>query len=115
MANPTWPATLPDGPLVRGYSETFPELELRTAMDKGPAKVRKEISANVTPVTYNFSLTKAQVIILRDFHKTTVGKRFDWTEPLSGSTVEFRFVGAPKVSGKSRLKFIVSVQLEIMP
>ncbi|QLH37711.1 MAG: hypothetical protein HWD60_00095 [Defluviicoccus sp.] len=40
-----WPSSLPQKPLVDGFSETAPNLVVRSPMDVGPAKVRRRATA----------------------------------------------------------------------
>lgn len=119
MTIPSWPASLPSALLVRGYSESLPDVTLRTQMDAGPAKVRRRFTAGVRPVSGRQVMTAAQVAALRTFYETTLlggSLRFSWREPRAGdATVEFRFTEPPQWSGMEPGLFDVSLSLEIMP
>ena len=49
MAGAIWPLTLPQSPLISGYSESMPSTLLRSETETGPAKVRRR--GNAKPVT----------------------------------------------------------------
>ena len=53
MAGAIWPLTLPQLPLVSGYSESMPSNLIRSETDTGPAKVRRR--GNAKPVTVQAS------------------------------------------------------------
>jgi hypothetical protein len=45
MTIDVWPIELPQRPLVEGYGEDMPDLDIASQMDIGPAKVRRETTA----------------------------------------------------------------------
>jgi hypothetical protein len=113
-----WPVTLPDIPLVEGFSESAPDVTIRTQMDAGPARVRPRYTAGVRPVVGKISCTKAQVETLDVFHVTTLmngSLPFDWAHPRTGVTKAFRFVKAPKYMPDHKDSWVVSLELEILP
>ena len=50
MKIPTWPASLPRYLLHPQFSETAPNLVIRTTMDAVPAEVRRHFTAGVRPI-----------------------------------------------------------------
>lgn len=114
----TWPATLPDTILKEAYSETPPDLLVRTEMDQGSAKVRRWGTGNVRPIQGQIRMTQAQVATLDTFYNTTLeggALRFDWTHPRTGASEEFRFAAPPTYQSGGGAIWRVQVQLEVMP
>jgi hypothetical protein len=114
----TWPATLPQLPLIQGASEKPPETTIRTNMDAGPAKVRGRFSAGVRPWKMQLVLTTAQVAILDDFYVSTLSggaNRFTWVNPRTTSSAEFRFTAPPEYVPLGGGRYTVAMQLEQMP
>lgn len=118
MADYTWPATLPSGPLLDQYEEQPPDLTIRTEMEAGPDKVRRRMTDSVRPMKCRFSMTSAQVTILDGFFVTTLSggaSRFNWTHPRTGSSDEFRFRKRPAYRPEGGGYWEVEVELEKMP
>ena len=118
MAAATWPSTLPDKALARGYSESPPSVTLRTSMDAGPAKVRRRFTGGTRPVSVSQILTGDQVEILDTFFMGDLGGgslAFEWKNPRTGSTVEFRFKNPPRYGEPNGDNWPVSYELEILP
>lgn len=88
-------AAFPSGKLTAsGYRYQRRSNVLRTDMDSGPAKQALRASQDLLqfPVTYLF--TKAEFQAFQTFVSVTIGVVgwFDWTEPVSGSTVQARIL-----------------------
>lgn len=120
MTTPVWPVTLPQSVLVQGYSETPPQLSIRTDMDAGVAKVRRRFTSSIRPIECNTLLTAAQVATLDAFYLSTLeggALRFEWNHPRTGATVEMRFMEPPQYTpaGGGVTYFNVSLKLEVMP
>jgi len=116
MAN--WPSSLPDYLLVQGYNESFPNTTIRTQMEEGPAKVRRWGTAAIRPITGTQILNQSEYEDLDTFYNTTTqggSLRFDWTHPITGDSVEFRFVSPPTVAAVGNCNFQVTLNLEILP
>ena len=113
----SFPASLPN-PLVSGYSDTAPNLVIRTEMDQGPAKVRKRFTAGVRPMTVNFVLTEAQVAALDTFFETTIdggAASFTMENPRTDQTESFRFTSPPQYQAISYSHYNVTLSLEQLP
>lgn len=114
-----WPITLPQALLINGYAEAPANTSLRTAMDAGPAKVRRRFTAGVRPISGQIIVTTAQLAILKTFYNITSQSgalRFNWNDPLDSTTgVEMRFAAEPNWVPISGSKFQVSLDLEILP
>ena len=124
MANPDWEATgLPSHSLLSGYTETPPDLTIRSQMDAGPSKIRRRFTAGPELVMIPLWLTDAQVTELKEFYSDAVEgsgtfggtARFDWLHPRTGGAVEMRFINPPSFRPASHDLFKCDLALEIMP
>lgn len=115
-----WPSTLPQKPKT-DYSETNGVIILRTAMDAGPAKMRRRGKRTDT-MQVSYDLSTAQVAILDTFVKDSLMGtiRFGFPHPRLGTVVEVRIV--PQQDGALYSlgyilpeRYSVTLQLEILP
>lgn len=84
MAGAFWPLTLPQKPLISGYSETMPSNLLRSETDMGPAKVRRRGGAKPVVAQASYIMSSEQVELLDTFVYETIGGGavcFDWPRP----------------------------------
>jgi hypothetical protein len=91
---PTWPAGLPQKPLINAYGETFANLTIASPVDDGPPKVRKFTTYAVDPYTFRFVITTAQRLTFETFYKTTVNggaDTFTWAHPITAASDTWRF------------------------
>lgn len=114
-----WPSTIPQQLSVDGYGEAAPDTSIRSAMDAGPAKVRRRASCAVRPVTGKMVMTADELDDFREFYDEDVlggTLRFNWVDPLDGTTaVEMRFTAPPTWSAFGQDCYEVGMQLEILP
>ncbi len=121
MANPVWPASLPQDVLVEGYEHGWGVGVIRSQTDIGPAKQRRRFTAVVQQLAVLTEVDRTQLATLQSFWRDTLGfgaLPFDWVYPPTQAAVTFRFVGdqAPKdrpLPGGQLWE--VSMNLEIMP
>ena len=116
MANITWPAELPVTLLLRGLSMQPQSNVIRTSMDAGAKKARRRYTAR----TINFSgrqlFNKAELAIFKQFYHTVLADgvlRFNFTDPISLETAEFRFANDYTVNTVDDF-FEVAMELERM-
>lgn len=117
MLSIVWPSSLPQRPTVGGYLERFADTVLRTAMEAGAAKTRRRFTAAPRQIEVTFRVNAAQAAIFKSFfEETTAGGALpcDWVHPREGTSAEFRFVEAPRVSAVTGTLFSVAVKLEQM-
>lgn len=96
-----WPAALPPLAELDGYTETPPDLALRSAMDAGPAKTRPRWSAGPARVSGRLLLTAAQAEALMAFYSAstrTGALAFEAPQPRTGLTARFRFLRPPELA-----------------
>ena len=118
MPDATWPAGLPQRPLVDGYSNSFGDGAKRSDMDSGPPKVRKRFTATVEPLRLVFRLTRTQVAILRSFFTTDCqygAIPFSFVEPVSGAAVRVAFSKPPAIQPRSAIRFDATLELDWLP
>jgi len=118
MSSIVWPSSLPQRPTVGGYQERFADTVLRTAMETGVAKTRRRFTAAPRQMEVTFRVNAAQAAMLKTFFEdTTAGGAFpfDWAHPREGTSAEFRFVEAPRVSAVTGTLFSIAIKLEQMP
>lgn len=115
-----WPVTLPQSVSWQGYTRRIQDTRLRTPMDAGPPKLRSKYTAHIVehdlPVVY---FTKAQWVLLEAFYVTTLQQgtqTFEWTDPISGATVNYRFKAPPTPGAMLGPDTIpCTLQLEVLP
>lgn len=89
-----WPTTLPqqifteDGPTYGAQSNV-----IRTDMTTGPAKMRRRFTAQVADVSVQLELSEAEIAILEEFVKETLGEtgQFNWVNVYNGQPATYRF------------------------
>lgn len=122
MADHTWPSNVPQD--IRIPTE-FDQKDrvLSTKMSSGPNKKRLRYSATESPLRTTMMMNGQEYINLKDWYNNTINavNRFDWTDPISGNTVEMRFESFPRgriISGgetPADRTVLVTLELEIMP
>lgn len=116
-----WPSTLPQqvytdsGPSYSGQSNV-----IRTDMTTGPAKMRRRFTAISADVTVQLELSEAEIAILENFVKGTLGEvsTFNWTNPYNGNPAVYRFKegwSSVKLKWFGNDLWTVSMDLELMP
>lgn len=88
-----WPSNLPRYPLL-GTKGTFRNTTTATAMDVGPAKVRRRAIAAVRPRSMQWVLSTAQLLTLRQFYEVELAGgalSFTATDPVTDAAVKMRF------------------------
>lgn len=79
-----WPDVLPQTLLLEGYSSQLADVLARTAMDAGPAKVRRRFTAGPKPVSGSVIVTPAQLVFFQFWYETVLlngALRFGWFDP----------------------------------
>jgi len=119
MAIPPWPTSLPQRPLSDGFSETPPNLLVRSATDIGPAKVRRRATVGVSRLKAAFRLSPAQLTTFRSFFASDLqggALSFSWTHPGTGAVGAFRIGSPPSIEPiAAGIAWRVSLDLELLP
>lgn len=120
---PTWPATLPQLPVLRSTRVASPNGAIvRKQMDQGPPKGYTVSDAAPKPLRVNIApLTEAQVAILEAFHETELGfgvLPFDFPHPIHDTTVSVQFSGESghiQFTERAKDHYVAALNLEIAP
>lgn len=116
---PTWPAGLPQYPEPQSYSEgPGVEATLRTPMDVGPPKRRRQYTAEVSQHQITLMLNASERTTFDAFWQTTLemgALSFDWINWFTGSAASYALVGRPQYSAISGTLWRVSMTLERLP
>jgi len=117
MTIPTWPTTLPNLE-IGGFSIAGASNLLRSNMDAGPAKQRRRFTWGPRPVTGRVTLDDTQMTAFLTFYRNSLldgAVRFEWTDPITGATAEFRFTSRYEATKRGARLFSVELPLEILP
>jgi hypothetical protein len=92
-ASYTFPPSLPQYPLMAGYTENVGINIIRSPMELGPAKQRRR-GSKPTTMSINYVFTDAQLTTFQTFVIDTIKgvARFNYTHPRTGASIEVRIV-----------------------
>lgn len=115
-----FPATITKYLQLSGYSESLPNVSIRSQMDAGPDKVRRRASSGVRVIQGDLILTADELVDFKDFYNNDLlggSLRFNWLDPADRvTTVEMRFTESPTFTPLiSSDYFKVNMKLEILP
>lgn len=120
-ASYTFPASLPQYPLMAGYTENIGVNIIRTPMELGPAKQRRR-GSKPTTMSINYVFTDAQLTTFNTFVLDTIKgvARFNYTHPRTGAAIEVRLVPSSDGSLFSCSKegddvWSVAFEIEVLP
>lgn len=117
---PTWPASLPQKPLVDGYSEEPKSRVLRSQMDAGPPKTRQRFTAGVTDIPVNMTLSIAQLATFEAWFNADIqggSLPFDMSHPRADEVVSMMIVPPYQLNpvGVGDQYWRLSMALEVQP
>jgi hypothetical protein len=119
MSVPAWDSDLPQELFVNGYSQSPPNVTIKSEMDAGPAKVRRRFTAGVEPVSGTMIMDATELAALDTFYNTTLlggSLRFSWTKPPAHSVAcEMRFTEPPTWTAIEPGMYQVSMSFEVLP
>ncbi|MDR0443276.1 MAG: hypothetical protein LBH44_07720 [Treponema sp.] len=116
MANINWPAELPATLLMAGLSKQPQNNVIRTSMDAGPKKARRRYTARSVKFSGRQVFSALELDVFEQFYQTILADgvlRFNFTDPVSLETGEFRFAADYTVNALDGY-FEVGMQLERM-
>jgi len=115
---PTWPVTLPTQP-NGDFSETPPDLLLRSEMDAGPDKVRKRYTAGVREFEVEYKFLPEQMDIWEAFYEDDLddgANSFTWPHPRKASTnITVRLKGVPTYKHLGGGVYRMNMTMEQLP
>ncbi len=113
----TWPDTLPQQPLVEGFSGTVQDTLIRTSMDAGPEKIRRRFTAASEYFTLTWFMTKQQLNTFISFFNNDIAGgslEFEMVHPLTSEPALMRFRGVYKIS-LAGTGYLVNAEIEVLP
>tara|TARA_Y100001938_G_scaffold120303_1_gene167019 strand:+ start:224 stop:592 length:369 start_codon:yes stop_codon:yes gene_type:complete len=99
MANPQWPASLPDKVQASNYQERPPNRVLSSSMDVGPVKTRLRDTAAAVPLPVTMVMTSDQVDTFEQFFEDDIlwgVLPFDATHPRKRTPITVLLAGEEK-------------------
>lgn len=118
MANPVWPAGLPQFPQQQDYNQQTPENRISFQPDVGPAIFRPRGTKGNVPISLSVRLTPGQTVLLNDFVINTLAQGslpFDWRDFMSTTFVLRTYVfnqgGLPTYSVVNGVQWNAAFQL----
>jgi len=114
MAEIVWPDYLPVTMLMEGLTVTRQSNIIRTQMDAGPGKTRRRYTASVKRFAGKIILNESQRRHFDEFYRIILADgvlRFNFTDPQTLETGEFRFAQEPVEISVDGL-FEISMSLE---
>jgi hypothetical protein len=100
VADAVWPPSLDHRALqLRTLQGSASDVVVRTAMDVGPPKVRRRITAGVQPWDGELKLTRAELLVFKEFFDDTLAGgalSFEWVDPMTGDAADFLFAEPPR-------------------
>jgi hypothetical protein len=94
MTNIYWPELLPSGLLADGFNKQPQGNVIRTAMDAGPKKARRRYTARTVKYSGKQVFDTAELMVFEQFYHNVIADgvlRFNFTDPVTQETAEFRF------------------------
>lgn len=113
-----WPISLPNFLESEGFAYKPGSNSVRTEMDVGLAKTRKRYTKQIDNLSAGMKLSSAQVTTLLNFYFVTLSGgnlRFDFEDPLTQTTSEYRFLSPPDIRSLGADSFTVTFGWEKMP
>ena len=110
----TWPATLPQEPLVDGFLVLF---KILYVLDGCCQKTRRRFTAASEYYTVSWVMTDAQFTTFRSFFKDTIADgsiEFEMNHPITGETVLVRF-REPYQFVSTGVHWRISAEIEVLP
>ena len=119
MANPVWPASLPQKVMIAGYQEQMPQDIVESVNDQGPTNKRPRSTAAVRDLSVQISCDDAQFETFETFFLETLAQGvlpFDWVHPRTQQDTTFRISGQPRaVPRPNGVGYRIAFSLEVMP
>lgn len=94
MANPIWPSSLPQAPLLDSYSEKYTTLAQAVTTGNKSILVRRNSTRAQDKISVSFNLTKEQVGYFERFYYNTLAGgtlRFSFIHPRTKSVIDVSF------------------------
>lgn len=114
-----WPGTLPQIPLVDGYSDSKANNVIATSMDSGPQKRRLRYTTAPRSINFRMYFDSAMVTAFDTFFTTTTHfgvDSFTFPLPPSGGSVSVHFTpNAPPSYSPRGVGVVCTISIEVDP
>lgn len=113
----TWPTSLPQDPLQRGFSQQQVDNSVRSQMGYGPDKLRRRTSAATKNVPMVIKVDQTQYAALETFYNTTIAVTgvVDWKDHITGAAAQYRFLKPPTYTPAEPGYWYASLEMEMLP
>lgn len=117
---PVWPISLPQALLVAGLSYQPVSNATAIPVEAGELLTRQRFTGKMVRLSGSLLLTTAQAETLISFWRDDLGETepFEWTDPLTGETIELVFEtpnGAPRLTALSTDQWQAALTLVSKP
>jgi hypothetical protein len=112
-----WCAVLPLEALAQPYEETDQDPTIRTAMDAGPAKVRRRYTAAVELLELSYYVADADLPVVLTWYRGELqygAVAFVLPHPRTREAVLARLIGPPRRL-RADGRWLVSLSVEVLP
>ena len=111
---PTWPASLPQAPLLGSLTITPEDIASSFQPDVGPPIIRMETTTAGENLKFSMAFREAQFDTLVTFWNDTLGNgqdAFDWTHPVEDTVESFRFIKPPRITQRTDDYLVTQIDL----
>jgi len=118
MPTVAWPTSLQQILDGDNFTLQMGSMVTRTENQNGLAKVRRKFTKPIDVVSGKMVIDYSLYSDLETFYRVTTDggvNSFTMLHPIFGVTATFRFLAPPQLSHLGGAKFIVNLQLEVMP
>lgn len=94
MPAASWPATLPQCPILNAFSETPQPNVVSFKPEVGPPKQRRRSTAKAWITNVSYRMTNAQLLTFKTFFETTLedgALPFNWAHPVTKVSYDWMF------------------------
>lgn len=111
-----WPAQLQDYLNEDSFRYAFGNTVIKTEMEVGPPKRRRRSTEAIDSISCTIDMEYDDISILKNFYDTTLNggvDSFEFTDPFTLTTKEYKFDGPPQVRPIGGRWFRVSMVWEV--
>ena len=110
-----WPITLPQKFEQEGFTDSEPDLFVKTEMDAGPPKLRRRFTVSHHPISGTMIMTAYQKAVFRTFYRAYGSQKIVFPDPDSDGTINIIFTGIPEYISYSSTYWQVKLSMAVMP
>lgn len=113
-----WPVSLQGVMNEEGFSFKIGDTTIRSETEFGIPKVRRRFTRGIDVFTFSINLSSSQYSTFKTFYESSLNGGvlpFDFLNPLTNTTDEFRFLTSPSIRSIGGGNFILQMEVERMP